>query len=217
VQWQVLIPIRGSTVGKSRLRHSGIGEREHSQLVRAIQYDALHALAHARAEAAADVDATELIAGIHVVSGAGLPALPAGIELLPDRGSGLNSALSAAAEDLRARYPHSALLAVVGDLPSLRPADVRAVLEQAGALDRSFVPDAGGQGTTMLAAAGGTALEPLFGADSAARHRASGAIELTAAPSARTDVDTISDLARCVELGVGPRTAAVLAGIQPFI
>ncbi|MGZ4583781.1 MAG: 2-phospho-L-lactate guanylyltransferase, partial [Mycobacterium sp.] len=51
-----------------------------------------------------------------------------------------------------------------------------------------------------------------FGSDSSARHRRSGAIELTGAwPGLRCDVDTPDDLAAARRLGVGAATARALA------
>jgi 2-phospho-L-lactate guanylyltransferase len=230
VQWQVLVPIRPAAVGKSRLREFSRDDAAHAELVRAIQYDALEALVTAQAMAQAMTRAQPApepagleISVIHVVSGPGLPDLPAGVELLLDRGQGLNAALRAAAAQVGATSSSAGhgLLAVVGDLPSLRPADVLAVLSEASRHRRSFVPDVSGLGTTMLAVAGlgpdGPELDPRFGPDSASRHRASGAVALDAADSARADVDTVADLARCAALGVGPRTAGVLARVQPFI
>jgi 2-phospho-L-lactate guanylyltransferase (CobY/MobA/RfbA family) len=48
---------------------------------------------------------------------------------------------------------------------------------------------------------------------SAARHRDSGAVELTGAwPGLRCDIDTPEDLAEARRLGVGPATSAAVAG-----
>ena len=58
----------------------------------------------------------------------------------------------------------------------------------------------------------GADLDPEFGADSAARHRRSGAIELTGAwPGLRCDVDTPADLVAARRLGVGAATARAIA------
>ena len=63
-----------------------------------------------------------------------------------------------------------------------------------------------GTGTAALCAFG-TALDPQFGPDSCARHRRSGAIELTGAwPGLRCDIDTPDDLAVARRLGIGPAT-----------
>ena len=76
---------------------------------------------------------------------------------------------------------------------------------------RSFVADRLATGTAALFAFG-TALDPQFGSDSSARHRRSGAIELTGAwPGLRCDVDTPADLAAARRLGVGAATARAVA------
>ena len=76
--------------------------------------------------------------------------------------------------------------------------------------ERSFVADRQGTGTAALFAFG-VPLGPLFGADSASRHRDSGAIELVGAwPGLRCDIDTPDDLAAARVLGVGAATAAAV-------
>ena len=107
--------------------------------------------------------------------------------------------------------------ALQADLPALRPSELDEALHDAAALfasgaRRAFCPDAQGTGTTLLLAAAGAPLDPRFGAGSAARHRASGAVPLDAAgPGLRRDVDTGDDLCAAAELGLGPHTRAVLA------
>jgi len=103
-------------------------------------------------------------------------------------------------------------LACVGDLPALRPASVRAVLAAAINPGRAFVADASGTGTTMLIASG-TELDPQFQGRSAAGHRESGAVALSAAElggplaDARRDVDSEVELYDAYFLGLGPATA----------
>jgi hypothetical protein len=53
----------------------------------------------------------------------------------------------------------------------------------------------------------------MFGPDSASRHLASGARELTAATSLRCDVDSIAGLRRCLELGAGMLTSQLVADL----
>jgi 2-phospho-L-lactate guanylyltransferase len=87
------------------------------------------------------------------------------------------------------------------------------VLRAAAQFPRAFLTDSAAVGTTLLAAAPGSALLPAFGPDSRIRHRASGAVELflEAVESVRRDVDTGDDLRQALALGVGPRTAAAAA------
>jgi 2-phospho-L-lactate guanylyltransferase len=99
--------------------------------------------------------------------------------------------------------------ALTADLPALRPIELAAALRAAAQRPgRSFVADAPGSGTVLLAASPGMLLEPRFGPGSAAAHAASGARRLAGRwPTVRRDVDTPADLAAAVELGVGRYTA----------
>jgi 2-phospho-L-lactate guanylyltransferase len=229
VQWRVLVPIKQGTPAKTRLRAATREHGEHTELVRAIQLDTLGAVLA--------LSTHPLLGGLFVVCGqvagqvsgqvagqvAGQlspqisaqpgTALPAGIEVLPDAGGGLNPALAAAAAELARRFPGDGVVAMVGDLPALRAADLLAVLHQAPVAGRSFVRDLDGSGTTLLAAGPGSQLAPLFGPDSARRHLASGARELEAAASVRCDVDSAADLRRCLELGVGMLTSQLVADL----
>ncbi len=206
----MLVPIKHSTNAKSRLLGATRSQQDHAQLVHAIQLDTL--------DAVLAVQSHPLLGGLSVVMarteiarmGVKAPptlALPAQIEVLADAGGGLNAALAAAAAELSRRYPQDGVVAMVGDLPALRPAELLLVLAAAGAQPRSFVRDAEGSGTTLLAAAAGQQLDPRFGPDSARRHVESGAAEIEAGDSVRRDVDSAEDLRGCLQLGVGLLTA----------
>ena len=82
----------------------------------------------------------------------------------------------------------------------------------ASAHERSFVADADGTGTTLLAALPGVALDPQFGSGSAAAHELAGHVRLAvvATSTVRRDVDVPDDLVEVQRLGVGPATRAVL-------
>jgi len=200
--WRVLVPLKRPATGKRRLLGATRDTADHAQLVHAMQLDTLDAILA--------VTTHPLIAGLSVVAGPLGFRLPAAIELLPDAGGGLNPALATAAVELARRYPDAGVAALVGDLPALRPADLLAALEAASGYPRSFVRDLAGTGTTLLAAAAGAPLKPLFGDNSACRHAESGAVELTAATSLRADVDSVEDLRFCLQLGTGLLTAQML-------
>ena len=127
---------------------------------------------------------------------------------------GMNAALAYGADRLR-EAGVATILACVGDLPALRVGSVRRVIEASLELPPGLLPDLTGVGTTMLVASAGL-LDPHFQGRSAARHRASGAVPLTAEllggplADARHDVDTEVDLATVIGLGVGPHTAALI-------
>ncbi|MGH3559943.1 MAG: 2-phospho-L-lactate guanylyltransferase [Mycobacterium sp.] len=123
----------------------------------------------------------------------------------------LNNAI-AAAERVVAESV-SNIVVLQGDLPALQTQELTEAIAAARQHKRSFVADRLGTGTAALCAFG-TALDPRFGPDSSARHRRSGAIELTGAwPGLRCDIDTPDDLTVARRLGVGPATTrAVAAG-----
>lgn len=121
----------------------------------------------------------------------------------------LNNAIGAAERSLRATTPN--IVVLQGDLPALQPQELSEAIASARGHARSFVGDRHGTGTSALFAFGAP-LQPQFGADSASRHRHSGAIELTGAwPGLRCDIDTPDDLIAARLLGVGAATSAVIA------
>jgi 2-phospho-L-lactate/phosphoenolpyruvate guanylyltransferase len=202
--WGVVVPVKRLALAKSRLRLLGDAGRQ--------------ALALAFAE---DVALTALacpaVRRVLVVTDdprVRRAMRELGAETCPDRpDAGLNAALGFGADELHRDEPGLGVVAVSADLPALRAADLGAVLR--ATRTRAAVPDAGGTGTTVLAAAPGHRLDPRFGEGSLARHLESGA-ELLAGPArVRRDVDTPEDLRDAVRLGVGPRTSAVLADLGP--
>lgn len=128
----------------------------------------------------------------------------------PDgHGDPLNNAIASAERALHDSYAN--IVALQGDLPALRAQELDEAIAAARGHRRSFVADRLATGTAALFAFGAP-LDPRFGADSAARHRRSGAIELTGAwPGLRCDVDTSADLATARRLGVGAATARAVA------
>lgn len=144
--------------------------------------------------------------------------------IVPDSpNAGLNPALAHAAQEAARLWPHAGVVVLAADLPALRPEALADALERAGQHKRAVVSDANGTGTVLLSAAAGLALEPAFGLGSRHRHLENGAFDLTeelpagdATGGLRHDVDTASDLEAAIRIGVGPRTAHVLARDQEF-
>ncbi|MCF2528592.1 2-phospho-L-lactate guanylyltransferase [Yinghuangia soli] len=201
-RWQLVVPVKPLPLAKSRLAPA-TGEHR-GELALAFAVDTVSA-----ALACSRVDGVLVVTDDAAVRAA---VRAAGAETVGDVGGGLNRALEHGAVHAARRRPGAGIAALSADLPALRPEELDRVLAEAGAHRRAFLADAAGIGTTLLAAAPGIALAPGFGGASRARHRASGAYELGPADvdSVRRDVDTGADLARAVELGVGPRTWAVL-------
>lgn len=121
----------------------------------------------------------------------------------------LNNAIAVAERMVAESFSNTVVLQ--GDLPALQTQELAEAIAAARQHGRSFVADRLATGTAALCAFG-IALGPEFGADSAARHRRSGAIELTGAwPGLRCDVDTPADLTAARRLGVGSATARAIA------
>jgi 2-phospho-L-lactate guanylyltransferase len=129
-----------------------------------------------------------------------------------DPDAGLNPALVHGAELVARRHPGTRVGTLAADLPALRPDELGAALARAEGLDRGFVRDAEGTGTTLLLASRAASLRPSFGTGSAARHALDGAVEIDASdlPTLRADVDLPGDLRTAAALGLGATTAGLL-------
>ncbi|PJI94464.1 2-phospho-L-lactate guanylyltransferase [Luteimicrobium subarcticum] len=199
--WVVVVPVKGGDGAKSRLRDLVPDPAERRRLADALAGDTLEAVRSARSVARVVV----------VTDGVDLTGTT-GLDMVPDPGGGLVAAVRAGVRAGTAADGGVPVGVLLGDLPALRPSDLDDVLTAARDLDRSFVPDAAGTGTTLLAARAAGLLRPRFGPGSAAAHRAAGHVDLDRVPpSVRQDVDTPDDLAAAAVLGLGPRTRAFLA------
>ncbi|GAB3876580.1 2-phospho-L-lactate guanylyltransferase [Terrabacter terrigena] len=194
-EWVVVVPVKDTRHGKSRLARAVGSDR--AVLSGAIAHDTLTAT-------------VEAVGARHVVlvtndEPLALAWRARGVTVVDDPGSGLNDAVSAGMRQAGAGVRVAALL---GDLPALDAASLRSALARADDVAESFVPDRDGTGTVLRC---GRAFTPHFGADSASRHAADGAVRLDLPlPRLRTDVDDARSLARARRLGLGPATQAVL-------
>jgi len=199
--WGVVVPVKRLSQAKTRL--AAYGDVLRQELALAFAADVVAAAL--RCEAVQRV----LVVSDDPLAAQVLHALGATVVAdAPD--AGLNPALQHGADLLRAERADCGIATVSADLPSLRPQDLAVVLRRVRA-GRAFVADADGRGTTLLAAGPGADLAPAYGSGSRQRHLASGAVELPGAPALRRDVDTPEDLRRAAALGLGPRTAQVVA------
>jgi len=204
--WSVVIPVKRLEHAKTRLRASlpGLTDADHDALVLAMALDTVSAALACAAVGRVLVVTDDPLAG---------PALSTlGAEHVPDTpDAGLNPALAHGAATAVRLAPGWGVAALGADLPALRPADLAAALAAATGVDRAFVADAPGSGTTLLTARPGVSLRPAYGPDSATAHAAAGAVALMGAwPSLRRDVDTAQDLSEATRLTLGPRAAARL-------
>jgi len=200
--WVVVIPVKPLPEAKTRLATGTPQDRRDLALA-----FALDTVAAARA--------CEPVAAVVVVSDdadvrVAVSAL--GALTVDDGTGGLNAALERGAAHAIASYPELGVVALAGDLPALRPHELAHALEAAAGVERGFVADAAGTGTTLLTALPGVPLDPRFGPRSRAAHAVSGAVALDpgVVPGLRRDVDTTVDLWDAARLGVGPATAALL-------
>jgi len=201
--WSLVIPVKVLAEAKSRL--AGLAAPNRSELALAMVADTV------AAALAAPLVAALIVVTDDEVAGAELARLGA-IVIADQPGAGLNPALEFGARYAEQRWPGQGRAGLAGDLPALQPAELALVLDRAAAAGEAFVPDAAGTGTTLYAAGPGVPFRPAFGPGSRDRHRAAGAAELDLPQlrGMRQDVDTPADLRRAQELGLGPRTQAVL-------
>lgn len=200
--WVLVVPVKHTSVAKSRL--AGIAGGRRVELALAMAADTV------AAAAACTLVATILVVTDDAVAAKELSGL--GAEVVPDApAAGLNPALRHGAALARRARPGCPVGALSCDLPALRPAELATALRAAAAHPNSFVSDTAGTGTTLYAAAAGAAFEPRFGERSGAVHRAGGAVELDLLDVAtlRRDVDTEVDLWDAARLGMGARTARI--------
>lgn len=193
-EWVVVVPFRAAGA-KSRF-----GAGDNSALALAMALDT--------------VEVALAVAPVVVVTSDARPFVELGASVIADPGKGLNPAISAGLDHAGLGRPRAVLL---GDHPALTHDELAEALAAAGPHLLSFVADASGEGTALTAAAPGVPQPSLFGAGSAAAHRAAGFVPLAGAwPGLRGDVDTVADLARLSHLAgladLGPRTRAWLAG-----
>jgi len=213
--WSVIVPVKPAQHGKSRLDVPGV---DRVALARAIALDTIAAAVACDAVAQVVVVTDDGWMPLHATDIPGLRFVPEsdppGLELAAAaRFSTLTRLDAAVARGIAAvdtRMPRAALL---GDLPALRPADLAAALEAAASVDRGVVADAEGTGSTLVTAGSGADWSSSFGDGSFARHRALGCVplEVPHASTLRRDVDTAPHLEDAAALGLGPRTAHLLA------
>ena len=200
----VVVPVKPLSRAKSRL--SSLGDDLRRDLVVAFAVDTVSAAMECA------LVTTVLVVTDEVDLARGLADL--GVASVPDGHTGdLNATLVQGAAELVRRAPGLRPVALCGDLPSLRPEELAAVLQDSADHRTAFLRDAAGTGTTLFAGADLDAFVPRFGRASGEAHLAAGAVELRTpdASSVRRDVDTPDDLLEALAVGAGPRTRWVAA------
>ncbi|GAB3298461.1 2-phospho-L-lactate guanylyltransferase [Epidermidibacterium keratini] len=205
-----MLPVKRRTAAKTRLATSlGLGQQSAGELAAAFALDTLRAVSAAKlvGHCLVVTDDAEFAAHGREV-GAEVVDEQEPMQQAPGFAR-LNAALLLGAAYAGADRPVAAL---TGDLPALRGTDLDAALALADGLGSAFVADRHETGTALLTAWRAGDLAPRFGRDSAAAHRAAGAVEIgRELERLRLDVDTADDLAAARALGLGPHTERLLA------
>lgn len=216
LDWEatVIVPVRSSLTGKSRIRAVLAGDT-HAENALSAFIEAMTIATVAALTAVPRVTTVALVTR-DVTLAAGAAAAGARVIWEPDCAApDINRAIVHAVEKVK-RGDAIRLAAIVGDLPYLRPDDVTVFLNRDPGASH-FLQDLSGMGTTAIAGAVGGGLIPLFGPDSALLHRAAGAEPADGHESLRCDVDTISDLLALDPTRVAPLIAPALAALRSCI
>jgi 2-phospho-L-lactate guanylyltransferase len=203
-QFVALVPVKPPAVGKSRMHVLPAAAR--ARLAAGFALDVV-------ATCVATPSVAEVL-GVTDDAGFAEELAGAGAAVVPDGVSGdLNETLRLAALEAARRWPALVPVALCADLPALLPADLEAALSAWPGAGPAFVADSDGTGTTLYLARTEEFL-PAFGPRSREAHLALGATELPGELlTLRRDVDDVRSLDLARELGVGPRTSSVLAGM----
>jgi len=184
----VAIPVRALEGAKSRLGAVLDAEERH---------DLVEAMLRHTIAAALDTPGVLEVIVVSPDPEALAVAGEAGASPLPQRSRGLNPAL----QEARAAASGERLLVLPGDLPTITPADIAAVLaagDAAGSPSVVLVPDRHRRGTNALLLDPPEAIDPAFGGDSRAGHAwlaESADIRFTELPGVlELDLDTPDDL-----------------------
>lgn len=200
--WTAVVPVKRTDLAKTRL--TGIDAELRRRVALALAADTVRALQHATSVTATLVVTDDAAAADAVVA--------LGARVVPDvPDAGLNPALVHGARLASTWYPGSGVAMVSADLPAARSVEVDIALAECTRQGCSFVSDAAGTGTTILAGRPGAPVRPRFGSRSRAAHRADGCTEVARHDivSLHRDVDTWVDLWDAARLGLGPATQAV--------
>lgn len=203
-QYVVVMPVKPPALGKSRL--VGPDDAQRRDLAEAFALDT----------ATACLAATRVAEVLVVTDDAHFARRlgELGCSCVPDGDStGLNAALRQAVAESRRRWPELLPVAVLADLPALRPDDLDEALGSVVPGGASYVVDADGSGTTLYTASYDE-FEPSFGPDSSHAHRVGGALPIRGdLTSLRRDVDDLDDLRSAAALGLGAESARLATAL----
>ena len=205
--WSVVVPVKTLATAKTRL----------APLPAALRAELALALATDTVTAALSCPAVGAVVVVTDDERAAAAVRALGATVVADEpDAGLNPALEHGARVAIERVAGTGVVALSADLPAATADAIEALIRRAAMFDRVVVADHDGTGTTALTARPGVALQPEFGPGSFGRHLASGAhpVDDVVVAALRRDVDTVDDLERAAELGVGAATGRLLAEVR---
>lgn len=199
--WHVIVPVRGGTNSKTRLQGLQLNSMQRSQLAQAFASDVVTV-----ALGASGVDDVTVITGDYHTA-EHFSQLGAQIFNEP-HGVGLNELVRTASEDIRHRFPHHGIAAVMGDIPGLTAEALAQALTIAASVQRGVLADHDERGTVLLTATGSCSLHPAYGQGSYSRHLAAGYVPIDVPKTSplKYDVDTLEDLKLVMKRGIGAHT-----------
>ena len=205
--WSVVVPVKTLAAAKTRL--APLPPTLRADLALALATDTVSAALGCPAVRGVVV-VTDDARAADVMRGLGATVIP------DDPNAGLNPALVHGSSAAASLWPGTGVVALSADVPAATPAALSVLLQRAGGHDRTVVADHDGSGTTALTARPGVQLAPAFGPGSLARHVESGAhpVDDAEVVALRCDVDTLADLDRAAELGIGPQTRQLLDQVR---
>jgi 2-phospho-L-lactate/phosphoenolpyruvate guanylyltransferase len=218
VRTAAILPVKSFERAKQRLG-ARVADPLRLALARAMVADVLDALA-----ATPEIELTFVVTREPEAARA---AAERGARVIEDRSESGQSAAATLGIEAALAAGFARVLLVPGDCPALDPAEVGSLLREHGraGAEVAVLPDRHGTGTNGLLLTPPRAIEPSFGEDSCARHRAlaeKAGVACRIAPlrSLSLDVDTVEDLAALRRALAGlssaaPRTRAVLAAADP--
>jgi 2-phospho-L-lactate guanylyltransferase len=210
VRWSLVVPVKRLSLAKTRL---ALTAEDRADLALAMALDVVDA------GIACPSVTLVIVVSDDERAAAELTALGADVvEDEPD--AGLNPALAHGVATAVMRAPGDGVMIVSSDVPTMTAEELTSVVTAAAGAVRSFVRDAAGTGTTLLAARDGADLVPRFGPQSGEQHAAAGHTELdVTAPGVRRDIDTVEDLQAALaaaDPSAAPRTRTVARRLGLF-
>lgn len=202
--WTAIVPVKPWRAAKSRL-DMPLGLR--AEVAQALTLDTLDVLA-AHPDVAHVVVVTadpEAAAEAQLRGAIVLGEQPVG-SLSP-----LNSAVQRGCDFVAAELGDGPTVIVPADLAYLSVDVVSSALTSLGSVGAAHIPDLDGTGTTLLAAAHASDIDPHYGVGSSALHAEHGFPRLVDVdPRIRTDIDQMNDLSSDPSWLLGPHLSAVL-------